>query len=333
MAVNQDETRQERVQRMMDQHGDGLLKPCFMSLRDVHLAEDAVQETFLLAYRKLHTFRGDSSEYTWLSAIAINVCRSLRRKNWFRMEDLGVSMDKLPEASEPFTPQDDTVVRTVMGLPEKYRDVITLHYFQNIKYREIAEALSSRARVAMSVGPLPVLLEPYGDLEEDEAYDMFLEVMQAGAKAGADLFLVQTFMDLAMMQVALRAAGTLNKPVMAAFSFEARGRTMMGNSVADIVEGLKDFPLEALGMNCSLGPEQALPILEDFRKHTDRPLLFKPNAGLPVGGKENPAVDALAFATETAKAATVGATYIGGCCGSNPAYIRLLAQTLEGMGA
>ncbi len=193
------------------------------------------------------------------------------------------------------------------------------------------EGAGGRARVALSVGPLPVLMEPYGDLEEDEAHAMFLEIMQAGA--GADVLLVQTFMDLAMMQVALRAAATLDKPVMAAFSFEARGRTMMGNSVQDIVEGLAAYPLEAIGLNCSLGPEQALPILKEFAQHTDRPLLFKPNAGLPVGGKENPEMDAQAFADETAKAAQAGATYIGGCCGSNPAYIRALKRKLEEMGA
>ncbi len=195
------------------------------------------------------------------------------------------------------------------------------------------EGAQGAARVALSVGPLPILMEPYGDLEEDEAYEMFLEVMQAGVQAGADVLMVQTFMDLAMMQVALKAAATLGTPTMAAFSFEARGRTMMGNSVADIVEGLADFDLEAIGLNCSLGPEQALPILQEFAQHTDRPLLFKPNAGLPVGGKENPAVDELAFAEEVSKAAALGATYIGGCCGSNPAYIRALADKLRLMGA
>lgn len=195
------------------------------------------------------------------------------------------------------------------------------------------EGVRGRARVALSVGPLPVLMEPYGDLEEDDAFDMYLEVVEAGVRAGADVILAQTFMDLAMMEVALRAAGKLDRPMMASFSFEARGRTMMGNSVADIVEALDKYPLEAIGLNCSLGPEQALPILTEYARHTDRPLLFKPNAGLPVGGREDPALDAAAFAEETARAAALGASYIGGCCGSSPDYIRTLGDRLRELGA
>lgn len=189
------------------------------------------------------------------------------------------------------------------------------------------DGVKGQARVALSVGPLPILLEPYGDLTEDEAHAMFLDVMTAGVQAGADIVFAQTFMDLAMMQVALRAAFTLGKPVFAAFSFEQRGRTLMGNAVPDIVQELAAFPLDAIGLNCSLGPEQALPVLTEFKNHTDLPLLFKPNAGLPVAG--GAAVDAEAFADAVAKAADIGATYIGGCCGSSPLYIQALRSRLR----
>jgi RNA polymerase sigma factor (sigma-70 family) len=129
------------LKRLMQEHGVYLKRMCFLHLRDEALAEDAVQETFLKAYRALDSFRGDSSERTWLSRIAINTCRDFRRAAWFKLVDPKAVLDAIP-APEGEPDADDTVLLAVMRLPQKYREVVLLRYYQNLSLREISEALS-----------------------------------------------------------------------------------------------------------------------------------------------------------------------------------------------
>ena len=136
-----DKVQEADINRLMEQHGDGLLRFCYLNLGDLHLAEDAVQETFVRAYRKFRTFRGDCSEMSWLCAIAINCCRDIRRSTWFRHES-GRSLEELPETGEEFKANDDTLINEVMTLPRKYREIILLHYYQGISLREIAQTQS-----------------------------------------------------------------------------------------------------------------------------------------------------------------------------------------------
>ena len=129
------------LERMMADHGERLLRMCALQLRDAHLAEDAVQETFLKAYRRLHTFRGESSELTWLTSIAIHVCRDMQRGAWLRHVDRRVDMSTLPEQGASDSYADHTVIREVRALPPKYREVIVLHYYQGLTLKETADAL------------------------------------------------------------------------------------------------------------------------------------------------------------------------------------------------
>ncbi len=130
------------LERMMDDYGPRLLRLCFLRLQDVQLAEDALQDTFVKAWQAYPRFRHDSSEITWLSAIAINCCRSMQRKSWHRLVDLKTPLDALPEATTPFTPYDDTVTQAVMKLPRRDQEVILLHYYQGLPVKDIASALS-----------------------------------------------------------------------------------------------------------------------------------------------------------------------------------------------
>lgn len=124
----------------MRTYGTYLMRMCFLYLRDEAMAEDAVQETFLKAYRAMEGFRGDSSERTWLTRIAINTCRDFRRAAWFRLIDPRASLDSVPLAEDG--PQaDDTVVLAVMRLPAKYREAVLLRHYQNLSLREIGEIL------------------------------------------------------------------------------------------------------------------------------------------------------------------------------------------------
>lgn len=143
-----DSAREKELERLMALYEDSLLRMCFLYLRDQSLAEDALQETFLKAYRSMHTFRGASGEKTWLMRIAINTCKDMRRLSWFRRVDLRTALEDLPEGSYPFTPQDDWLVREIMGLSSRYREVVLLRYYQNMPVAEVAKALGIPASTA-----------------------------------------------------------------------------------------------------------------------------------------------------------------------------------------
>ena len=188
------------------------------------------------------------------------------------------------------------------------------------------QAASGKAAVAADFGPLMTMLEPYGDLEEEEARDIYRLMCHAANGAGADLFVLETFLDLELMKIAAQEALAFHKPVFCSFTFDKSGRTMMGNSPKDIADALTPLGVSAVGINCSMGPVDALQVLREFKKHTDLPLLFKPNAGLPVTDAEGHITHpytADLFAKECAPAFDL-ADYMGGCCGTNPDCIRAL---------
>lgn len=194
------------------------------------------------------------------------------------------------------------------------------------------EAVAGRAKVALAVGPLPLLLEPYGDLTEEEAAEAFAEQIAPGVAEGADLIAFETFMDADMLRVAVEAAGRFGLPIFATMTFTEVGKTIMGHSVERFVEAMEGLPVAAVGINCSLGPEKAVPVIASFERYTDLPLIFKPNAGMPVseGGQDRAAYDADTFVADCMPALDANVKYIGGCCGSSPDYIRALIRRIRG---
>ena len=123
-----------------------LLRTCYLILRDAALAEDAVQETFLKAWRAYGDYRGEASEKTWLMRIAVNTCRDMLRGGWFRRVDRKADMADLPEPSVPFTEPDDTLTRAILSLPDGLRQVITLRYYQGLTVQEMAQVLHIHRR-------------------------------------------------------------------------------------------------------------------------------------------------------------------------------------------
>ena len=194
------------------------------------------------------------------------------------------------------------------------------------------EAVGDRAKVALSVGPLPVLLEPYGDLTEEEALELFDEQISAGVVEQPDVIVLQTFMDADMMHIAAQAALKHDLPIFSMMTFTEVGKTIMGHSVERYMETMEDLPLTAIGVNCSLGPEKAVPIIASFRQYTDLPLIFKPNAGKPIlqDGEEKVQFDVDTFVEDCMPALECDVKYIGGCCGSNASYIRALRKRIFG---
>ena len=131
----------QELERLVLRYQQPLLRTCFLYLRDRALAEDAVQETFLKAYRSLASFRGECSEKTWLMKIAMNTCCDLRRAHRLRRIDPRRIPELLPQAAEPFAPAEEALVTQVMQLPRKLREVVLLYYYQNMTVTEIAISL------------------------------------------------------------------------------------------------------------------------------------------------------------------------------------------------
>ena len=196
------------------------------------------------------------------------------------------------------------------------------------------EAARDKAKVLLDIGPLTGLLIPFGNIAKEEARDCFSEMLRYGMMERPDGILLETFMDLEMLTIAAREASKYDVPLLCSMSFtkfnpKKGGRTMFGNTPKQIAETLKEFRPEAIGLNCSEGPEETLPIIKEFSEVTDIPLLYKPNAGKPTveGGAE---FDYNVFADDVIKACDVpGVKYIGGCCGSSPKYIEALRKKLN----
>ena len=128
-------------ERLVQAYQTPLRRLCCVMLKDVHLADDAVQETFIKAYRSLNSFREESSEKTWLTRIAVNTCRDMMRSRWFVHIDRSVDIAGLPEESAESDPEDTELMETVLKLPRKQREAVLLYYYQNLTMQETAEAL------------------------------------------------------------------------------------------------------------------------------------------------------------------------------------------------
>ncbi len=135
------------LSRWMKDYGPMLVGTCMALLGDAHLAQDVVQETFIRAYQHRSRFRGqhDGSEKAWLTRIAVNLCRDQQRSKWFRFVDKRVSVEELPLASPQAGDEAKQLYRAVLSLPPKYREVILLHYYQDLSARDIALALHMTA--------------------------------------------------------------------------------------------------------------------------------------------------------------------------------------------
>ncbi|WP_455581587.1 homocysteine S-methyltransferase family protein [Dysosmobacter sp.] len=191
------------------------------------------------------------------------------------------------------------------------------------------EAAGGRARVALDIGPLGQLLEPMGSLPFEQAYQLFGEMAAAGARAGADLVAIETMTDLCEARAALLAVKEqTDLPVLVTMSFEARGRTFTGCTVASMARTLEGLGADAIGLNCSLGPDTLAPMLKELCENTRLPVVAKPNAGLPDPVDGHYDMGPEAFAKALAACLESGVTIFGGCCGTSPDYIRAAAAAL-----
>ncbi|MDD4715155.1 MAG: homocysteine S-methyltransferase family protein [Oscillospiraceae bacterium] len=192
-------------------------------------------------------------------------------------------------------------------------------------------AAGEAAAVALSVGPIGQMMEPGGALQFSRAYALFAEQVKAGAAAGADLVVFETMSDLYEVKAAVLAAKENTRlPVFVTMTFEDNHRTFTGCGVSAMAATLEGLGVDAVGINCSLGPAEILPIAKELASCTALPLIIKANAGLPDPATGAYDIGPEAFAEGMAPHIDLGAAYIGGCCGTTPEYIREIAGAFGG---
>ena len=168
-------------------------------------------------------------------------------------------------------------------------------------------------KIALSCGPLGALLEPNGDMKMEEAYSIFRESMEAGRDAGADLIVIETVTDLLEMKAALLAAKECcSLPVYCTMSFETNGRTFTGVSIPAMAATLEGLGADAIGINCSLGPLEILPLAKELLSSTSLPVIIKPNAGLPNLNSNEYDIGPQEFAEAMGAFVQAGVSIIGG---------------------
>ena len=264
------------------------------------------------------------------------------------LQKAGVPMGKVPEEL------NITHAEAVMDIHRQYieagSDIIYANTFSANRYKlnyssysveelvtagvknakAVAEAFDRKVYVALDVGPIGELMEPNGNLKFEDAYEMFKEMMIAGEKAGADLIVIETSTDLLEMKAAVLAAKEhTSLPVCSTMTFEKNGRTFTGVTVEAAALTLTGLGVDAIGINCSLGPDDIYPLAKKLVEWTHLPIMIKANAGLPNLNSGGYDISADQFAAQMKKFMDLGVTVIGGCCGTTPDYIREIKKMAD----
>lgn len=259
------------------------------------------------------------------------------------LQERGLKQGELPETWNLKKPEE--LIRIHREYLEAGADIVLANTFgaNRFKYDNLDEIIAAgianaktavresgkNAYVALDMGPTGKLLKPMGTLDFEEAVSVYAEVVRAGEKAGADLILIETMSDTYELKAAVLAAKENSSlPVMATVVFDEGHKLLTGASPENVVALLEGFRVDALGINCGLGPKQMKPIFERLARFASVPLIIMPNAGLPrvENGRTVYDVDPAEFAKDMAEIIAMGAWFAGGCCGTTPAHIRALTE-------
>ncbi|MCR5485278.1 MAG: homocysteine S-methyltransferase family protein [Clostridiales bacterium] len=257
----------------------------------------------------------------------------------------GLKTDELPENYNITRP--DVVLSIHKSYVAAGADVITTNTFgaNSLKYKDRSElekvitagvslAKSSGAKyVALDVGPTGLLLEPIGELGFEDAVNIFKEEIAIGVKAGADLIVIETMMDLKEAKAAVLAAKeTCDLPVFATMTYQENGKTFLGADPVAATITLCSLGVDAVGLNCSIGPKEVLPTVRKILEYASVPVIVQANAGLPTvdGDSVIYNIDEKEYAESVIEMAEMGVSVIGGCCGTTPDYIAEIRRVLSG---
>ena len=257
------------------------------------------------------------------------------------LQEKGLKGGELPETWNLSRPED--IIELHQGYYEAGCDIVNTNTFgaNALKYPDNLEeivrtavALNAEARrragredayIALDVGPTGKLLAPMGDLAFDRAVELFGEVVRYGADAGADLVLIETMSDSYEAKAAVLAAKeNCDLPVLVTLIFDEKGKLLTGGTVESAVAMLEGLKVDAIGINCGLGPKQMYEITRKLTACASVPIIVNPNAGLPrtEGGRTVYDVDPVEFADAMEEIGRLGVQVLGGCCGTTPAHIR-----------
>jgi len=264
------------------------------------------------------------------------------------LEKYGLKRGELPESYNILHPE--IIEKIHCEYFEAGSDVITTNTFGANSYKlknsqytveelvvsavKIARKVAGHRLVALDIGPIGQLMEPYGILSFDAAYDAFAEQIKIGAREGADIILIETMTDIYEAKAAILAAKEHSSlPIICTMSYQSNGRTLMGTDPITMVNVLQALGVDALGVNCSLGPNAMLPIVADILKYSKVPVIVQPNAGLPKlkNGETVFDVHAHEFAEYAKLLTKMGVTILGGCCGTTCEYIKAIKEEIKNL--
>ena len=214
--------------------------------------------------------------------------------------------------------------------PDELAEVISAAF--DCAENAIKSAGGKERFIALDIGPLGKILKPFGDLPFEEAYKLFSEIVNLG-KDRADVILIETMNDAYETKAAVLAAKENSAlPVFVTNVYDEKEKLMTGADALSMIATLEGLSVDAIGMNCSLGPRKMNEILRTFSEYSSTPLMISPNAGLPrsENGRVVFDVSPEEFAREMKVSAEIGARILGGCCGTNPDYIKAVVSALKG---
>jgi len=207
-----------------------------------------------------------------------------------------------------------------------------LHEINVAAARIAREAAGDKVYVAGAIGPLGLRLEPFGPTSFAEAREMYREQIAGLLEGGVDLFVLETFSELPLIEQAIRAVKELcDLPIVAQMTVQMDGKTIYGDTPEHFTQKLESLGVDVIGLNCGVGPTHVLSTLEKMREVTDIPLSAQPNAGLPrdVQGRQFYMGSPEYMATFAKRFVQAGATFVGGCCGTTPTHIKLIADAIR----
>lgn len=221
-----------------------------------------------------------------------------------------------------------------LNFSEEELEAVVKEALENVRFAASESGGKQEKFAALDIGPLGRLLKPFGDLEFEEAVSIFAETVRLGVKYKADLIVIETMNDSYETKAALLAAKENSElPVFVTNAYSEDGKLMTGATPEAMVTMLEGMGADAVGANCSLGPRQLESVASKIIEAASVPVIMKPNAGMPksVNGKTVFDVNAEAFSEEMVKFAKLGVNILGGCCGTDDEYIRLLVEKTKNL--
>ncbi|MEG0255856.1 homocysteine S-methyltransferase family protein [Vagococcus sp.] len=251
--------------------------------------------------------------------------------------------------SERFNQSHPEIVSLIhRSYVEAGSDILTTNTFQSnsnkLDSKELPSVIKQAVKLARSanprfvaydMGPIGKMMPPQGDLTFEEAYELFKEQAILAEEAGVDLVIIETMWDLREAKAAILAVKEHTElPVFVTMTFQKNGRTLVGTDALTAALSLQEYGADAIGVNCSFGPVELLPVVQTMINHGTVPIIVQANAGLPeiIDNKSVYRMTVEEYKQAVNQLLDLGVKVVGGCCGTTPEFIQAICQSIEGKG-